>query len=194
MKTLKSLFVVLFTSIVGACNIFAQDSHNYFTSQVYPGVYARIIYGNNSILFTYPPNQYSRLNYVGHNNGINYYASGNLKVGVAKNGAFITTVVKGKTVVFNYIGPTSSYTGAGKGYSSPSYNNSTNNSSSRRYKCHFCDGTGKVTVNAHITQYSMPDYYVYKTCPICNFEYNATTTDHRHDTCSHCFGKGYIER
>lgn len=184
MKVLKFLFLVIVLSLT--VGVKAQNTHNYFTSEVYPGLYAQITFANNCIFFSYPPNQAVKLDYTHSNNGWNYYSWNNFVVMISSNALVMSTNVNGRTVKFTYVGPVvaNPYNGGGGSYSE----------SPRRMKCHFCDGTGRVRVSEHITQYSSPDYYVYKKCGECGEEYNSTTTSHYHMNCSKCFGKGYIER
>lgn len=191
MKTIKLLFLVV-ASIFCALTAKAQESHNYFTTEVYPGLYSRIIFGNDHILFSYPPNQYVRLNYSGTKNGYTYYTYNGFTVAVTQNGSAISTISNGNVVRFNYVGPTSAYTGTNaQGSSTRSRQNSV---TGRQHKCHFCNGTGKVTKNDSRPQYSTNDYYVYKTCSECGEKYNDTFVHHYHISCSNCYGKGYIEQ
>ena len=187
MKTLKFLLmaVALFLSI----GLKAQNTHNYFSSEVYPGLYAQITFGNNYILFSHPPKQALKLNYSHSNNGWNYYSYRDFVVMVSSNGAVVSTNMNGRTIKFTYVGP------VGAVGANP-YNGGSNNSSEtlRRMKCHFCNGTGRVKVNDHIPQYSLNSVYVYKKCGECGEEFNRTTTNHYHINCSKCFGNGYIER
>lgn len=185
MKVLRFLFLVIVLSLAAGGK--AQNTHNYFTSEVYPGLYAQITFANNCIFFSYPPNQAVKLNYTHSNNGWNYYSNNNFVVLVSSNALVMTTNVNGRTVKFTYVGPVVSnpYNGGNNGYSE----------STRRMKCHFCDGTGRVKVDARIPNYSgLHDVYVYIKCGECGEEYNSTTTNHYHTNCSKCFGKGYIER
>lgn len=187
MKGLKFLLLVVALSMVVVAK--AQNTHNYFTSEIYPGVYAQITFGNNCILFSYPPNQAIRLNYSHSNNGWNYYSYDTFSVALSSNALVMSTVINGRAVKFTYVGPVPS-----NSYNPYNGGGGASTETSRRMKCHFCDGTGRVRISEHITQYSSPDYYVYKKCGECGEEYNSTTTSHYHMNCSKCFGKGYIER
>lgn len=186
MKGLKFLFLVVALNMIVVVK--AQNTHNYFTSEVYPGLYAQITFGNNYILFSYPPNQAVRLNYAQSNNGWNYYSSGNFVVMMSSDALVMSTAVNGRVVKFTYVGPVNSNPYNYNGGSSVS------TETTRRMKCHFCNGTGRVRVNDHIPQYGFSSVYVYEKCGECGEEYNSTTTNHYHTNCSKCFGKGYIER
>lgn len=185
MKTTKFLLIVitLFLSI----GIKAQNTHNYFTSEVYPGLYVQITFGNNYILFSHPPKQALKLNYSHSNNGWLYYSYRDFVVMVSSNGSVVSVNMNGRAIRFTYVEPVSNspYNGGSSSYPSDT---------SRKMKCHFCNGTGRVKVNDHIPQYGFSSVYVYKKCGECGEEFNSTTTNHYHTNCSKCFGNGYIER
>lgn len=186
MKQFKFIAILLIFAVI-AIKANSQSTHNYFTSDIYPGLYAQITFGNNFILFNIPPNANTRLNYAYKKNNDLYYANRDFVVAISSNGAYMSTTLNGKAVRFSYVGPvnpqSNSYNGSGQ-----------NENSTRRDKCYFCNGTGKVVKNDHIPQYGGNDYYVYKKCGECGLEYNSTITNHYHATCPKCFGKGFIER
>lgn len=190
MKLLRFLLVII--AIVTITKVSAQSVHNYFSADVYPGIYAQVTFGQNYILLNLASNGNLRLNYSHKKNNIVYYSYNDFVVAMAANGSSFSTIVNGQVNRFTYVGQAVSSDEYSNSYNYGSGSNSDN--SSRRTKCHFCNGTGKVTENKHIPQYSTNDYYEYKTCPECGYKYNSTLTNHYHSTCSHCYGRGYIER
>lgn len=79
--------------------------------------------------------------------------------------------------------------------STPSGGNSRNNKDEKVYEstCVYCKGTGRQTITQSINVYNYGDFTPqYVTCSECNYRYDKKSTSHRHQTCSHCNGKGKI--
>lgn len=186
MKMVKFLLIVLI-GLVGVVDVNAQTVHTYFTREIYPGLYAQVIYGEGYILMRLGEDEYTRLNYSHEQDNVLFYSDGSSIVAIVADGSALSVASGNQVVGFSYVSPVvtpSPYSVF------PSYSPA----ETTQIKCYFCDGTGKTVKNDHIPQYGLSDYETYTTCSECGFRYCSTRTNHYHATCSNCFGKGYIER
>lgn len=186
MKSLR-YFLAMFACWISVGITDAQTVHTYFSKDVYPGLYAQVMFGYKHIMLRTQGN-YVRFEFLHEQNNILYYSDGNYVAAITTNGSAMSLANANQVVSFSYVAPVTN----SSPYSVPSQNRSSD--TVPRNKCHFCNGTGKVVKNDHITQYGLSDYETYTTCPECGFRYCSTRTNHYHTTCSKCFGKGYIER
>ena len=173
--------------MVSTIKVRAQSVYNYFSREI--GAYAQVTFGQNCILFSIPPNGNIRLNFSEQKNNMLFYSYNDFIVAMSSDASYLSVISNGQVTRFTCVGPVSE-----RGNFNRTTHGENDNSDiySRKQKCYFCNGTGKVTKNDQIPQYSTNDYYVYKTCSECGWEYNSTITNHYHATSSNCSGKGYV--
>lgn len=171
----------LFFSVAHSQNSF----HNYFSQTT--ADYIQIGYGQGYILFRYPSpnNQFVRLNYIGTKGGMKYYGNDKFQAVVTNNSGQICICTAQYSNWYNYCGPVAAPT--------PYRQNDNRRSSTiTSSKCPWCNGTGRITKNDHVTQYGLNDYSIEVKCGECGITYNKTYTNHYHLNCGHCGGTGKL--
>lgn len=182
----KYLFLII--GLVFVLNIQAQSVHNYFSPTT--GDYVQIGYNKGYILYRVasPQYQFSRLNYLFSKNGLNYYGTQTFQVAITQDSGRACICTKNFARWYNYCGPVptpnpfpsnSGYNGGGS---------STRQVTSSR--CPWCNGTGRITKNDHVPQYTTNSITVDKRCSECGTTYCATYTNHYHLNCGKCGGTG----
>lgn len=184
----KTLLLLLFFSFC-SFTLKAQTFHNYFNTD---WGYVQIGFGGKVIQFRYPNGSpFTILNIIGSQNGLTYYGNSNFQVAINGNSTQVCVINNQGSVWYNYVGPVP--TPNPYGGTAPSYN-SNNTISQSKYECPWCNGTGRITRNDHVTQYTTNSFIVTERCKECGHEYISTYTNHYHLDCSHCGGTGYITR
>ena len=191
MKRLTIILIALFSLTIKKAN--AQSEVNtYYNPQF--GYYVQVIYNSNSILYRVasPQYQFIRLNYSFNNNGLTFYGSSNFQVAVKSNKSQICTISSGTTIWYNYVGTQNIDTGGIRN----SYRNNTNSKTNNNYssRCSWCNGTGRITKNDHVTQYGLNKVTVDVKCTECGITYCSTYTNHYHLNCGKCGGTGKVSR
>lgn len=187
MKKALLIGFIVFGFVIG---MRAQTFHNYYNAQV--NLYVQVGFGGQVIQYRCPVGQttpFVTLNFIGNQNGLAYYGNNNnFQVAINSNSTQVCVINNQGATWFNYVGPVAipnPYVGVG---TTPTYNNGTQTKS----RCSWCNGTGRITKNDHVTQYGSNDYTVTERCRECGYEYISTYTHHYHLDCGHCGGTGYF--
>lgn len=179
-------FILLVICALFVTEAYSQNGiHNYFSQTT--GDYIQVGYGQNYILFRYPSpgNQFVRLNYISSDGGKLYYGNSNFQVVIANNSTQICVCTPQYANWYNYCGPvptSDSFTNSG----------STRKSTPTTSKCPWCNGTGRIAKDDHVTHYTSPDCDLYVKCGECGITYNRTYRNHYHLNCSKCGGTGKL--
>lgn len=185
---MKRSFLLLFF-ILNFFALNAQTFHNYFNPNY---GYVQIGFGGRVIQFRYPNGSpFTTLNIIGTQNSLTYYGDNSFQVAVNSNSSQVYVINSQGTVLYNYVGPVPTPNPYG---STPSSYKSNNVTSKSKSKCPWCNGTGRITRDDHVTQYGINNYIVTERCKECGREFISTYTNHYHLDCAHCGGTGYIMR
>ena len=185
----KLLLIVLLVNVFSTLN--AQSYHYYWSPQT--NYYIQIGFFGKTIQYRLPdnskPTPFVTLNFMGNQNGMSYYGNNQFQVAINKNSSQVCVISKQGSIWYKYVAPVSIPNPYG-GSTQPSYNNN-NTGSQSKSRCAWCNGTGRITKNDHVTQYTSNDYTVTERCRECGYEYISTYTHHYHLDCGHCGGTGY---
>lgn len=183
---MKKFFIFFILSLALALNLQAQGNvHNYFSPTT--GGYVQIGFFKSYILYRIlsPEYRFTRLNFLGAQNGMNFYGTQSFQVAIPNGGAQVCVLSGNTQQWYNYCLPATT--------PNP-YGSSQRATPSTSSQCPWCNGNGKIVKNDHITQYGLNSYYVYKKCPECGIEYNSTLVNHYHIQCGKCGGTGRLSR
>lgn len=183
-------FVFLIMGLVLAFNLHAQGGvHNYFNPTT--GLYIQVGYNSGYILYRIasPQYQFTRMNYIGLQNGLNYYGTNSFQVAITKDSGKICVLANNMQQWFNYCGqvPTPNpYSGRS------GLNDNIRDREIITSKCPWCNGTGRITKNDHVPQYGLNNVTVEEKCRECGTRYYSTYTNHYHLDCGKCGGTGRL--
>ena len=191
-KSLR-LYVLLIFGLI-CFNLQAQISvHNYVSPS--NGETVQMGFCNGFILFRFvspQQPQMSRLNYICNKDGWNYYGTNSFQVALTMDSRKACVLSQNYSNTFNYRETISVPNPFQDRPYQQGSNVNRNSGQQKSYKCHACNGTGRIVRNDPVTQYVTSDVKVDVKCRECGVTYCKNYTNHYHLNCGKCGGTGRV--